>query len=135
MFLSNTFPRITMSNLNIMFWNANSLVQELTEFYDYLSRNEIDIALINESGFKSHISLNNTEYSIYRKDRSDGTRGGVAIFVRKSIKHFVMRDLRCKLIETVGITVQTANQDLHFVAIYVPGGTSTNIQERLTSAY
>ena len=111
-------------------WNANSLVRDLAEFYNYLSHKDIHIAFISETCFKPHMNIKHPKYTIHRNDRLDASRGGVALFIKKSIKHKQMKTIKCKLIESIGIELLTNNSSIKLVSIYVPGG--VNIAQHKT---
>ena len=113
--------------LSIVYWNANGIESKIHELYDFLLKNFIDIACINETFLKSHSTLNShPEFKIYRHDRDDSRRkGGVLIIVRKSIPHHLLPSSNCEIIENIGIEVNTVNRKIHFVSCYLPGGSST----------
>lgn len=81
----------------------------------------IDIALLCETWLKPNQNLNHPSFNIYRADRVNGVHGGVAVAVRKNINHSLLPSLKTKTIESIGITVQTSQGNITFVAVYFPG--------------
>lgn len=81
-----------MSNKNIklVLWNSRGIRHKYIEFFDFLLSNNVDIALVSETWLKSNVSLGHAEYCCYRRDRENTTGGGVAIIIRKSIKHSLL---------------------------------------------
>ncbi|KAG5674277.1 hypothetical protein PVAND_004257 [Polypedilum vanderplanki] len=68
-----------------------------------------------------------SDYRIYRADRSNHDKGGVALFVHKSIVHSLLPSLHTKYIENIGISIMvTNNNSINIYSIYVPGRGDTN---------
>jgi hypothetical protein len=107
-----------------MTWNANSVVPKKLEFFDFLLTNEIDIALINETYLKTEMPFSHPDYCCYRLDRLQ-PKGGVAILVRQDLPHNLLPSFRTKLLECIGITVESNNGPIHFISAYCPGGRSS----------
>ena len=86
---------MTDSILRIMTWNANSLRQRCCELEVFLHDNHIDIALISETHFtdKDHCKI--AGYQAYWTTHPSGAaRGGTAILVKRTIKHFLQQEIR-----------------------------------------
>ena len=71
--------------MNIVFWNCQGLRPKRKELQNYLLENQIDILALNETFLKPKIKFHLPGYDIYKNDRLVGTKGGVAILVRKGI--------------------------------------------------
>lgn len=119
------------STLKILQWNSNSLKYKIFELYDFLSENSIDVAIISETFYdNSDITPANPNYNVYRFDRitlNNRSSGGVAIFVRKTIKHNLLSKPKTKLLESLGVKIKLdSGAFLQLFAIYLPGGASNN---------
>ena len=89
--------------------------------------NQIDILALNETFLKPKIKFNPPSYDIYKNNRLVGTKGGVAILVKKGIivkqewknEHFsVITDN-----EALAIEIKLQNGDKIILAtIYCPNG-------------
>ena len=71
--------------MNIVFWNCQGLRPKQKELQNYLLENQIDILALNKTFLKPKIKFHLTGYDIYKNDRLVGTKGGVAILVKKGI--------------------------------------------------
>jgi hypothetical protein len=110
--------------LKIIYWNANSIRSKLTEFYTFLSDENIDIACICETFLKSDQHINaHPDYITYRLDREDRPRGGVMIVIKKLIKHAILPSLQTSLLECLGLSIETSNgSKIEIFSVYLPGG-------------
>lgn len=120
-----------MSDLNhikIIFWNVNGINSKKHELYHHMRSNFIDVACLSETFLKPHIKMaRDPDFAIYRKDREDGQRGGVAIIIRKDVSHRQLPSLNTKLIENVGVEVDLVDgSKINIFSVYLPGG-SLNI--------
>lgn len=73
------------TNLNIIYWNCQSLYHKATEVFDHIVKENVDVALLSETWLKPKHNLSLQNYSIYRADRIENEHGGVAIIIRNSI--------------------------------------------------
>ena len=113
--------------MNIVFWNCQGLRPKRKELQNYLLENQIDILALNETFLKPKFKFHLPGYDIYKNDRLVGTKGGVAILVKKSIivnqewknEHFnVITDN-----EALAIEIELQNGDKVILAtIYCPNG-------------
>lgn len=112
-------PRI----LRLMYWNANSIRNKIVEFYDFISTNDIHIACLSETHLKPEIHIHShPDYVIYRLDRVTRDCGGVAIVVRRGLRHRLLPDLGMKLLETIGVEVILQNNSrIRVYSTYLPG--------------
>lgn len=75
-----------------MTWNANGLQQRLRKLEIFLHDNYVDIALISETHF-TYCRI--TGYRAYwTLHPSNCARGGTAVFVKNSIKHYKQEEIR-----------------------------------------
>ena len=113
--------------MNIVFWNCQGLRPKRKELQNYLLENQIDILALNETFLKPKFKFHLPGYDIYKNDRLIGTKGGVAILVKKGIivnqdwknEHFnVVTDN-----EALTIEIELQNGDKVILAtIYCPNG-------------
>lgn len=118
--------------LKVLNWNSRSIRNKTTEFFEFLERHEVDIAVVTETWLTSKISIFNGNFSCVRVDRNSediNRGGGVAIFVRRGII-FTQMDLQTSTIETVGVTVMTDSTPVHLVAAYFPGSCNNTVLNR-----
>ena len=76
---------ILFIGMNIVFWNCQGLRPKRKELQNYLLENQIDILALNETFLKPKFKFHLPGYDIYKNDRLVGTKGGVAILVKKGI--------------------------------------------------
>lgn len=103
-----------MQCLEIMQWNAQSLMPKISDFDTLLTQEKVHIACVCETWLDAYTSVNISNYNIFRSDRSD-SYGGVAIIAHKSVLvqncSTVLRNvnieilhckiLNCKLVENI----------------------------------
>lgn len=116
--MSNQLP----IEIKISFWNARGLRNKIFEVFDYIITNNIDVFLISETGLNNGIKLNcHSDYIMYRADRTNQSGGGVAIIIKKTIKHTLLPHLNTKVIEAIGISIHGTIEDLKVISAYFPG--------------
>ena len=71
--------------MNKVFWNCQGLRPKWKEVQNYLLENQMDILALNETFLKPKIKFHFPGYDMYKNDRLVGTKGGVAILVKKGI--------------------------------------------------
>jgi len=107
--------------LRIIAWNANGLVQRKQELDDFLHNENIDIALVSEIHFTPWTVLKIRNYNIYTTLHPSGkARGGTAIFIKESIKHFELEEHSQLYLQATTVRVNDGNNDLTVTAIYCP---------------
>lgn len=121
-----------VKNLNVLYWNASGIKDKFLELINVLEQHDIQIALINETWLEISDKLPyNTSFFMYRLDRTDTIRGGVAILVRKNIKHNLKTTYQnLNLIEAIGVTVFTNRGEIDFISAYFPGASSPVVKNR-----
>ena len=70
--------------MNIVLWNCQGLRPKRKELQNYLLENQIDILALNETFLKPKFKFHLPGYDIYKNDRLVGTKGDVAILVKKN---------------------------------------------------
>jgi len=77
------------NTLRIIPWNANRLVQRKQDLEDLLHRENIDIALLSEIHFTTLTFFKIRNYRTYTTLNPSGkARGGSAVIIKESIKHY-----------------------------------------------
>ena len=69
--------------MNIVFWNCQGLRPKRKELQNYLLENQIGILALNETFLKPKFKFHLPGYDMYKNDGLVGTKGGVAILVKK----------------------------------------------------
>lgn len=118
------------NQLKLMIWNAQGIKNKIHEFFYFLQNNSIEISLVSETHLSSIVSCSHPEYLTYRLDRDDGHRaGGVAIFIKRSVKHKLHPCPQTETIEALGLEVFSGTKRFNIYSIYFPG--SKNAQQTL----
>ena len=107
-----------------MYWNARSLQNKLDHLITLLSEEDLDVAVITETWFKTQqnnctATLRENGYSIFHLNREEKGGGGVAIIHRDSLK---LNNAKCYNFETfecvIGSIASMSSQKITFVAMY-----------------
>lgn len=121
----------TNETINVLNWNANSVRDKIHELHDFLIEKGIDIACIQETMYNvDDLTPAHSEFNIYRNDRitPDGSRaaGGVAILIKRNIKHRLLPALNLNLIEAIGVEIISEHGTrIQMWSAYLPGGANT----------
>lgn len=113
-----------------MYWNANSLHEKILELYTFLLDNDVHIACVCETFFSPcDIVHKHPKFYVHRLDRpendTDRRSGGVAIVIRRNIRHSLLTVPTTNLIEAMGVQINFLNGlCIKVYSIYVPGGAS-----------
>ena len=105
--------------LSILQWNARSLIANGQELKRYIS-DTLDnphLICIQETWLKPQLDFVIYGYLSVRKDRENGTGGGVAIFVREDVQ---FRIVEIEKEELVGIEMWTGGKRFMVVNFYNP---------------
>ena len=97
------------ANLKIITWNALGIRNKALEFFTFLCKHDVDLALVSETWLSSNINLSNRSYKCYRYDRQDRTGGGVAMVVKRSIRHLLLPIVRTQIVENISIEIPFNN--------------------------
>ena len=110
-----------VKSIRIMLWNANGLLKHKHELELILETKQIDICLISETHFtnQSYFSINNfiTYHTIHPRNCA---RGGSAVIVRSSIKHYEETKISIEEFQVTTITVETGGFPIRISALYSP---------------
>lgn len=110
--------------INIITWNARGIRNKHLELFQFLINHNIHICLVTETGLNSNLSISNSEFKVYRNDRIDRTGGGVAVIIKKNIRHKLLPIANTSLIENIGIKLFTSTGPIDIYSCYYPGGSA-----------
>lgn len=108
-------------DLHLLQWNAGGLTTKFRELQNFLITNKIDIALIQETNFKSYHRPNwhIHGYQLFRKDRPAPVKGGgVCIYIRNTIPSKIKPSP--DNMECITIQISTTTGPLDITNIYIP---------------
>lgn len=115
------------NSFKILHWNCNGIRKKKVELFDYLVREKISIACLNETKLSDKIRFSHDQFNIIRLDKvTQGVpKGGVAIVIHKAITHSLLPSFGTELVEAVGIRVTLHNgQLLNIISAYLTGTAS-----------
>lgn len=95
-------------SIRVMNWNSRSIRNKEGEFFEFIEKHEIDVAVVTETWLQPNISIYHPNYSCVRLDRPSHVAnrgGGVAIFVRNGIAFKQADGLNTSSIEAVEIVL------------------------------
>jgi len=88
--LKNLF--IGQVEIRILQWNCNGIRPKRDRLLEYLDRNMIDVALIQETHLNPHHKFDlGSDYVVYRQDRSTHKGGVMSVFHKKYARVYQMR--------------------------------------------
>lgn len=104
---------VNNGSLNIISWNAQSIANQskISELSVLLKQQQIHIACIQETYLNNNSKVYIDGYIIYRNDR-DTHGGGVAILVKKGIRHRATGIHNTGVIENLSIEVPLGHKNL-----------------------
>lgn len=108
--------------LKIVSWNARGIRYKTDELFQFLDTYEIDICLLCETWLNPNISIRNQHFCCYRYDRHERRGGGVAVLVRKQIRHKLLGRKNTTNIENIGVQIYHNEDIIDIYACYFPGG-------------
>lgn len=112
---------INLKEIKFVNWNANGIKSKKSTVIEFLSRHKIDIACITETHLKNTDTFKINGFNVYRTDRNSiHSSGGVAILIKKNIKHHQSTLPDMINLEAIAITVSTNRQDIKIISAYNP---------------
>ena len=120
---SSTPSRTSQEALRCMYLNATSLDNKLDEFKVVVNTYSPNLIGVSETWFKSFSIVNVPGYNIYRRDRSDGRRGGgVCLYIDNSIDSYEANefDLNQSKIEQIWAVAYFGSDKYLIGCIYRP---------------
>lgn len=110
-------------SINILNWNMRGWRSKKAEIDKRIG--EYEIFGMTETMAKSKDKIKFSGYNTYRMDRPDDQRGGgVAISVKRGIKHSIIKNIKnfSNNIESVGVKITCQNMDINVIVVYrTPG--------------
>lgn len=121
-------------SLKLLHWNSQgiSTLSAIAQLELVLEKEKIDVALLNETFLNPTKKVFITNFKVYRNDRDQNRGGGVAIFVRRNIRHNLLPLYKTSLIENLSIEVFVNNRPIVITSAYSPKYTlsfSTDIKK------
>lgn len=108
----NTFIRVCQ-------YNIESLNNKKPLLINFLTENDIDICLLNETWLKDTSKCRIPNYNLINQNGQNG-RGGVAILVKSDFKYKILQLPFCDYLQTVAIVLQTSFGDFSVLCAYSP---------------
>jgi len=113
-----------MQNHNIIMlnWNANGIKNHVNTLSAFLNHHNIDIACITETHLSNIDKIKFAGYNVYRADRNSPARsmGGIAILVRKNVKHHHIPIPDLQSLEAIGVLIHINNSSILIFSTYQP---------------
>lgn len=110
-----------LNKLLITIFNAQSVRNKKNEIFEFLSDNQVDIALLSETHLTDKDSFSCPDYITYRLDRLNHHKGGgVALMIKRGIKHDLLPCPDTQIIEALSIQLYIQNHSLEISSIYFP---------------
>jgi hypothetical protein len=91
------------------------------ELFDVLLENSIDFALLNETNLKLGTRFSHPNYRCYCLDRVGLPNDGVAVMVRHDLPHTLLSSFRTRVIECIGISVDSSSGPVDFISAHLSG--------------
>ncbi|GFV84943.1 probable RNA-directed DNA polymerase from transposon X-element [Trichonephila clavipes] len=107
--------------LKLCSWNANGILNKISEFKIFVEKYSPDLLLIQETHLRPHHNINIPNYNCYRNHRiGDGRAGGgTLILTKKNVSHYNIPTLNHIEATVVVITPQNLNP-ISVISVYVP---------------
>lgn len=111
-----------LNNIKLFHWNANGITNSshARQLEYLLERENILIASLNETHLNETHKLFFKNYFIYRNDRQNSRGGGVALIVRRSVKHKLLPISTTQKIENLSIEILINNRPFIISTAYSP---------------
>jgi len=108
-----------MDTLNIVQWNAQSLISNKHILIQFLYEHNIHIAIICETWLRPGQSFNIKGYKIERND-TGSSHNGVAVLIRNSINHLRINTYFDNSLQNICVQVKINNRNISIVSFYCP---------------
>lgn len=108
-------------NLIVMQWNARGIttIANMIELQNVIDFRKIDVVCLCETLLKSRNKFYLKNFVTYRFDRL-ARGGGVAICIKKSIKHKLLTPANTSVIENISIQLSINNRPIMLTCAYSP---------------
>lgn len=109
------------NSLQIIQWNARSIIKNKAYLQKYINENAVDIALISETWLKpKHTNFKLEGYDVVRTDRIGKQAGGVCILISKNIPYTVLQTPQFDNTALDVCAVELTNIKIKLVSVYNP---------------
>ncbi|VEN61719.1 unnamed protein product [Callosobruchus maculatus] len=117
--MADTQTNISKNCIQILQWNARSIVAQKASLQHFLINHDVDIIVISETWLKESQVFSLSGYNCIKKCRTNGT-GGVAIFIKQAIEFQEFKILQNfnSSIEACAVTLNHLKYNI--VSIYKP---------------
>ncbi|GFS91085.1 hypothetical protein TNCV_2214471 [Trichonephila clavipes] len=109
--------------LKLCSWNANGILNKISEFKIFVEKYSPDLLLIQETHLRPHHNINIPNYNCYRNDRiGDGRAGGgTLILTKKNVSHYNIPTPTLNHIEATVVVITPQNLNpISVISVYVP---------------
>ena len=110
-------------------FNVNGAKSRKPELIHHLTTHKTDVLLLQETRLKNRDTFKLPNYAIYRQDRPEGRGGGVAIAVKRTIKHTPIINTTTSRLEHVTIIIPTGKTKIAITSVYNPPTNRIDTQE------
>ena len=111
--------------LNILHWNAEGVYNKKVPLATRLQKEEIHVACLQETHLKESQRFNIRGFQVFRMDRTDRSKGGVAIAVRNSIPAKELTVNTTNQAEIHGVDIKVNEEQLRIIQCVLPAGQRT----------
>lgn len=116
--------------LNIIYWNANSILSDIHELYDLMNVLSVQVCCVSETCLSDDdVVPSHRDFYFHRLSRQthhERASGGVGIIFRRTLKHRLLNSPNTKLLECIGIRLETNRGSIDIYSVYLPGGADNN---------
>ncbi|KAK9731783.1 Endonuclease-reverse transcriptase [Popillia japonica] len=114
--ISNPF-----SELTVVAWNANGLNERRAELVQFILDIDADVVMLGETWFRPADKFTIANYAVHRSDRLTGRGGGVAIAIKKHLRHSFLPVPDLRSLEAVGVRIRVRGfGPLNLFSVYAP---------------
>ncbi|KAJ8912200.1 hypothetical protein NQ315_003804 [Exocentrus adspersus] len=118
------------SFLRVASWNINSFTLRKRELQEVVNRLDIDVMAIQETLLIEADRASVPGYTLYRKERRQQRRGGVALAVRRGIEHYSVHVPEMQTIEAIAVGIRTERYgEITVASCYHPPNRTVEIQD------
>lgn len=109
------------TDLRIMAWNANGLLNHQLELQAILDNEKIDVCLISETHFTKQSFVRFRGYKVYQTVHPENAaKGGSAVIIRENILHHEESKYETEHIQATSVNIKTKNYNIILSALYCP---------------
>lgn len=124
--------------LKIILWNSNGVLKRKNELELILETENIDVCLLTETHLDKNSKFTFRKYNHYVTPHpNNSSRGGSAILIKKTIKHYEDNPIATTEFQITTVTVETNGTPLQLSALYSPPRSQikANSYENLIKTY